>query len=134
MASESVDLDVGPDRRTLRALTEPMSVLPELGRAKEADDLYLVVSSSGKEYLVDARDWACECADATHRDVRCKHQVAVALHARLLDIETLEEKLATTAEDLETSADRLHAKAADLEASAGELRKALNRLEEVATR
>ncbi|MXR51360.1 hypothetical protein GRX03_07055 [Halovenus sp. WSH3] len=132
MSSETTEQDIGPEPRTLRALTEPMSVLPEMGRAKGAEDLYLVVSSSGKEYLVDARDWSCDCPDATHRDVRCKHQRAVAIRTGRLDPDELEEELATTARDLETSAERLHEKAHDLESSAEELRDAMDRLQEVA--
>jgi len=132
MSSEMVEPDIGPEPRTLRALTETMSVLPEMGRAKGADDLYLVVSESGKEYLVDARDWSCECPDATHRDVRCKHQRRVALHTQRLDADELEEELTTTVEDIEASAEQLHEKAHDLESTADELRDALNRLAEVA--
>lgn len=132
MSSETAEPDIGPDPRTLRALTETMSVLPEIGRAKGADDLYLVVSSSGKEYLVDARDWSCECPDATYRDVRCKHQRAVTIRTGCLDPDELKEELATTARNLEASAERLHEKAHDLESSADELRAALDRLEEVA--
>jgi uncharacterized Zn finger protein len=132
MPSEMAEPDIGPEPRTLRALTEPMSVLPEIGRAKGAEDLYLVVSSSGNSYLVDARDWSCECPDATHRDVRCKHQRAVALRTGRLDSEELEEELTTTVQDIEASAEQLHDKAHDLESTADELRDALDRLEEVA--
>jgi len=134
MSSETTEPDIGPEPRTLRALTEPMSVLPEMGRAKGADDLYLVVSSSGKEYLVDARGWSCECPDATHRDVRCKHQRRVALQTQVLDADELEEELTTTAQDIEASAEQLEAKAHDLTETATELRDALDRLEVVAGR
>jgi hypothetical protein len=61
------------EQRDVRALTEYMTVLPEMGRAENAPDLYLVVSESGSEYLVDTREGACECPDAVNRDVRCKH-------------------------------------------------------------
>jgi hypothetical protein len=61
------------EQRDVRALTEYMTVLPEMGRAEDAPDLYLVVSESGSEYLVDTREGACECPDAVNRDVRCKH-------------------------------------------------------------
>lgn len=62
-----------PDARDVRALTEYLTVLENIGRARHADDLFLVVSQSGSEYLVDARTGACECPDATYRDMRCKH-------------------------------------------------------------
>jgi len=63
---EDVELDE-------RALTQYLTVLPELGRARHAEDLYLVVSESGSEYLVDMRLPACECADHQYRDRKCKH-------------------------------------------------------------
>lgn len=58
--------------RDVRALTEYLTVL------SEAPDLYTVVSQSGVSYIVDARDGACECPDATYRGVTCKHQRRVA--------------------------------------------------------
>jgi hypothetical protein len=64
--------------RDARALSEYMAVLADTDRARGADDLFLVVSESGSEYLVDVRTHSCECGDATHRDVRCKHQRRVA--------------------------------------------------------
>lgn len=66
------------DDRDARALTEYLTVLDDVGRARDADDLFLVVSGSGSEYLVDARHGSCECPDARHRDVECKHQKRVA--------------------------------------------------------
>jgi len=63
------------DKRDVRALTEVHSVLDDVGRARDAPDLYLVVSGSGSEYMVDLRTESCECADARHRDPDggCKH-------------------------------------------------------------
>lgn len=64
-------------KRAVRALTEKMTVLPETGRVKGADDLYLVVSESGSEYLVDTREGRCDCPDAHYNlesDERCKHE------------------------------------------------------------
>jgi len=64
-------------KRAIRALTEKMTVLPDTGRVNDADDLYLVVSESGSEYLVDAREGACDCPDARHNltaDESCKHE------------------------------------------------------------
>ena len=45
-----------------------------------ADGLYLVVSQSGSEYLVDYRTGRCGCPDAEHRDSEggCKHVRRVA--------------------------------------------------------
>ena len=62
-------------RRAVRALTQKMTVLPDTGRVKDAADLYLVVSESGAEYLVDAREGVCECPDYQHRkpEKGCKH-------------------------------------------------------------
>ncbi len=68
-----------------RALTEVMSVLEDIGRVRGADDLYLVVSASGREYLVDIRgEPACECPDYQYRGRRCKHirRVLFAIGAR----------------------------------------------------
>ena len=66
--------------RAARALTEKMTVLPEMGRAEGADGLYLVVTESGSEYLVDARTGACECPDYQYREPEdgCKHIHRVA--------------------------------------------------------
>jgi len=79
---ESIDLD----DRDVRALTEYLTVLEDVGRARGGEDLYLVVSQSGSEYLVDTRLDACECADAEYRDPDsgCKHarRVAFATGAR----------------------------------------------------
>ncbi len=66
-----------PDR-TEAALTEVMSVLDDIGLARGAPDLYLVVSSSGSTYLVDTRKGTCECPDDEYRDITCKHKRRVA--------------------------------------------------------
>lgn len=66
-----------PDR-DVRALEEYLTVLDDVGRARGAAELYVVVSQSGSEYLVDAREGACECPDHEHRGVRCKHIRRVA--------------------------------------------------------
>jgi hypothetical protein len=63
--------------RTVRALTEYMTVLPDTGRARGADDLFIVVSESGSEYLVDRRESRCDCPDARHNltpEEQCKHE------------------------------------------------------------
>jgi len=63
------------DKRTVRALTEVMSVLPDQPEVKGADEMFLVVSESGSEYTVDLRLGSCTCPDAQHRDPDggCKH-------------------------------------------------------------
>ena len=66
------------DSRTERALTHYLMVLADVGRAKGADDLFLVVSQSGTEYLVDTHIGAYECPDRGHRVVRCKPTRRVA--------------------------------------------------------
>jgi hypothetical protein len=129
VSSETIETAVEP--RTLRAINQTFSVLPEIGRAKGADDLYLVVSESGKEYLVDARDWSCECKDAIHRDVRCKHQRRVALQTGALDVGELEGQLSMTADELESKAVELEQQAKKLADTADELRKAQERLDAV---
>lgn len=65
----------GLDERDRRALTEYLTVLENIGRAKDAPGLYLVVSHSGREYLLDMVTGACECADSAYRrpDGGCKH-------------------------------------------------------------
>ncbi|WP_109745683.1 SWIM zinc finger family protein [Salinigranum rubrum] len=70
--------------RTERALNQYLTVLPDYDRARGADDLFMVVSQSGKEYLVDTRLGACECPDHEHLGVRCKHlrRVAFAMGER----------------------------------------------------
>jgi hypothetical protein len=69
---ESTDLEP----RNVRALTEYLTVLEDVGRT--ADGLYLVVSQSGAEYLVDARTGACECPDHEYRGIHSKHARRVA--------------------------------------------------------
>lgn len=60
------------DRHT-KALTEVMTALQNQGRVRGADGLFLVVSSSGREYLVDAEVGRCECDDYRYREAECKH-------------------------------------------------------------
>lgn len=70
---DELDDDAILDERDARALTEVMAVLPDIGRARNADDLYLVVSQT--EYLVDMREGSCECWDDRRPErPRCKHR------------------------------------------------------------
>jgi hypothetical protein len=66
------------DERDVKALTQYLTVLDSIGRVQDADDLYLVVSQSGSEYMVDTHNGVCECPDSRYRNVRCKHLRRVA--------------------------------------------------------
>lgn len=87
--------------RDVRALTEYMTVLEDLGDARGADGLYVVVSQSGGEYLVDHAGGACECPDDTYGDDdhACKHRrrVAFATGAEAIpgwaDLDAVDERL-----------------------------------------
>lgn len=66
--------DVGAlDERDRRALEQYLSVLEDLDPVGDEDGLFLVVSQSGKEYIVDVERGSCECPDHEHRGVHCKH-------------------------------------------------------------
>lgn len=55
-----------------------MTVLDDVGWAPRRGDLYLVVSESGSECLVDTRLGSCVCADSQYCGVECKHQRRIA--------------------------------------------------------
>jgi uncharacterized Zn finger protein len=74
----ATDASTDLEQRAVRALTEYHTVLPNVGEARGADDVYAVVSQSGSQYIVDARHGSCTCPDARHRDGTCKHQHRVA--------------------------------------------------------
>jgi hypothetical protein len=78
MSHETTDAIESIERRTERALTDYMTVLPEGG------DIYSVTTESGSEYRVDGREGRCTCPDHRHRGARCKHlrRVAFATGAR----------------------------------------------------
>ena len=63
------------DERDQRALEQYLTVLDDVGRAKDVPGQYLVVSQSGEQYLVDSHLPACECADFEYRSPAggCKH-------------------------------------------------------------
>ena len=71
-AADTVGLEV----RDVRALTECLTVLEDVGRVRGAEDLFLVVSESGSEYLVDRRTGRCGCPDAVHRWCTAGRQTA----------------------------------------------------------
>jgi hypothetical protein len=73
--TDSADGEDVLDEVDARALTQYLTVMDDVGRVRDAPGLFLVVSESGSEYLVDARDAACECPDSQYRDRSggCKH-------------------------------------------------------------
>jgi len=78
MATTTTAADDGLDELDARALSQYLTVLDDVDRVRSAPDLFLVVSESGSEYLVDARGGACECPDHEYRGRRCKHLRRVA--------------------------------------------------------
>lgn len=78
------DAPAGVDELDYRAATECLTVLSDQGRAHNVPGFYLVVSESGREYLVDGIEQSCECPDFEFRDRRCKHlrRCAFATEAR----------------------------------------------------
>lgn len=74
------------DKRDAAALTEYMTVLAEIGRARDAPGLFTVVGQNGGTYLVDTDTGACECPDSEYRAVRCKHRRRVAFATGERDI------------------------------------------------
>jgi len=70
--TEAEDTD-DVDERTVRALEEPLTVLPD---AVDAPGMVRVVSHTQEKYTVDVRERRCECPDATYNlddDTDCKH-------------------------------------------------------------
>lgn len=131
-SSEPATLEVEP--RTIRSLTETLQVLPDTGRARGADGLYLVVSESANEYLVDLSDGRCSCPDGQYNlepDEQCKHLRKVVIFEERVHVEELSEELDDTASELEHSARELRVKAQDIESSDKELRDAKARIAEV---
>ncbi|GGM51978.1 SWIM zinc finger family protein [Haloarcula argentinensis] len=75
---ESEIAEASTNSRTVSALTEVMTVMDSVGRARNADDLFLVNSGSGSEYLVDTRTESCECPWKQYNPGKeCKHQKRV---------------------------------------------------------
>lgn len=70
---EGTDLARDVPELDRRALSEYLTVLEDVGRVRDAAGLYLVVSQSGREYLVDLREGGCTCPDREYRDRKCKH-------------------------------------------------------------
>lgn len=75
-STNAVDATTGPgtfDERAAKALTEAMTVLDNALDHDLRDEEFLVVTPRGT-YTVDAIAEVCDCPDALHRGVRCKHQ------------------------------------------------------------
>jgi predicted nucleic acid-binding Zn finger protein len=78
---DGTDLD-HLDDRDRRALTEHISVCPDVGEARGAPGLFVVVGEhGGGEYLVDTHEGACTCPDAEYNlpdgdRETCKHVAA----------------------------------------------------------
>jgi hypothetical protein len=68
--------------REARALTEYMTVLADVGEARDAPGIYRVVGQNGGTYTVDTRGHGrCSCPDTEHRlddTEACKHEHRVA--------------------------------------------------------
>ena len=83
------------DRRTERALAEPLTVLDhDETPVDDADTtIVTVTSASGSTYDVDVRAGACSCPDARHREPEggCKHvrRARVALGRDVVDADTI---------------------------------------------
>jgi len=74
--ADSVDATTGPgtfDERAAKARTEIMTVLDDALDHDLRDEEFRVVTPTGT-YTVDMVGESCDCPDALHRGVRCKHQ------------------------------------------------------------
>jgi hypothetical protein len=95
MSDHATDANESIDRRTVRALTEPLTVLDhDETPVDDADTtIVTVTSASGSTYDVDVRAGACSCADARHREPEggCKHvrRARVALGRDVVDADTI---------------------------------------------
>lgn len=79
MAATSADGEFEAlDKRDARALTEYMSVLDDVDRARGAPNLFEVVSASGSSYLVDTQLGSCQCWNDKTTAGPCKHRRRVA--------------------------------------------------------
>ena len=73
--ADSVDATTGPgtfDQRAAKALTESMTVLDDALEHDLRDEEFRVYTPTGT-YTVDMVAETCDCPDALHRGVRCKH-------------------------------------------------------------
>lgn len=118
------------DARTLRAAKEHMTVI------EEGDALFEVTSQSGRAYMVDLREPACECPDFTYRDgvKECKHIRRVGIETGQIDVDALENSFIERANQIRKKAEELQRAVVDLEEAVAELEGAVDRLREVAER
>lgn len=119
------DADGSVDERTLRALREVMTVL------EEADDLYQVVSESGRAYRVDLREPACTCPDFRYRERPCKHIRRVSLSAGAVSAQPVRMRLRAAITERRRERDRLAAAVRDLERTVDAYEEALDCLDAV---
>jgi hypothetical protein len=73
--TDASEIDDAGARRSYRAHTEEMLVLPHIGHTDRCVGMYTVHSESGEEYAVDVAANACSCPDQSHNDPAggCKH-------------------------------------------------------------
>ena len=79
--------------RERRALSECMTVVPDVGVARGAPGMYRVVGENGSTYTVDTDEGACTCPDFEYNlsgDDQCKHlhRVAFATGERAIPAST----------------------------------------------
>lgn len=96
MSIEDNGRDESIDSRTVRALTEPLTVLTvDKKPVRDSDTTIVSVTShSGSSYTVDLRELRCDCPDAEYNlddEQQCKHQIRarVALGRDTVDTATL---------------------------------------------
>ena len=82
--TDDIDMDAldASERRTVRARTEPMLVVPQTDDEGAAIGLYYVYSTSGRQYVVDIETRrACTCPDMEHNGPEngCKHRKRVGM-------------------------------------------------------
>lgn len=77
------------DARDVRALEEEITVMQHVGEARGDNDLFLVVSASGSEYLVDVRAGTCTCPDFVHNGNHCKHARRVTMETGMRPVDAV---------------------------------------------
>jgi hypothetical protein len=83
-STDDIDMDTldAGERRTVRARTEPMLVVPQTDDEGAAIGLYYVYTTSGRQYIVDIETRrACTCPDMEHNEPvdGCKHRKRVGM-------------------------------------------------------
>lgn len=126
MSTESVQPDLEP--RTFRAVLEDFECT-EIARA-----LFEVTSESGSVYTVDLREPVCQCPDFQYREhvEECKHIRRVRIEVGQVDVEALEQEIASTVSELEEIEERLETKAREISDGVAEMNDVVHRIQEVA--